>query len=137
MPAVLFRNEDSDPARDHFVKHYIPLVEFKNFNALINNKPFFDQHIRYKQEVYEKPLEMWRNDAYTTENLLDCLYHQDIYKLIGIDLLRYINSSISQQINFTGKLEKTDTAMMFFHRWKASENCSSFSFRFINCNRIK
>ena len=57
---------------------------------------------------------MSRNDDYTTGNLLDSLYHQKYYKLIGRDLARQTNTSIPQQINFTGKLEKDDGATMFF-----------------------
>ena len=49
---------------------------------------------------------MSRNDDYTTGNLLDYLYHQDYYKLIGIDLSRQTNTSIPQQINFIEKLEE-------------------------------
>ena len=32
----------------------MPLVEIKDFNALIDNKPFFDQPVKNKQEAYEK-----------------------------------------------------------------------------------
>ena len=35
-----FKNGDSDPERNSFDKHYMPLVEFKDFNALIDNKLF-------------------------------------------------------------------------------------------------
>ena len=31
------------------------LVEIKDFNALIDNKSFFEQPVKSKQEVYEKP----------------------------------------------------------------------------------
>ena len=34
---------------------------------------------------------MSRNNDYTTGNLLDCLYHQNYYKPIGIDLSRQKN----------------------------------------------
>ena len=34
------KNGDIDPTRDSFVKYYMPLVETKDFNALIVNKPF-------------------------------------------------------------------------------------------------
>ena len=34
------------------------LVEIKDFNALIDKKPVFDQSVKYKQKVYEKPIEM-------------------------------------------------------------------------------
>ena len=36
-----FKNNGNDPARDSFDKYYIPLVEIKDFNALIDNKHFF------------------------------------------------------------------------------------------------
>ena len=51
-------------------------VEINDFNSLINNKPFFDQPVKNKQEAYEKLIEMSRNYDYTTGNLLDYLYHQ-------------------------------------------------------------
>ena len=66
----------------------MPLVKIKDFNALIDNKPFFDQAVKNKQNVYEKLIEMSKNDAYTTGNLLDSLYHQKFYEVIGTDLSR-------------------------------------------------
>ena len=64
------------------------LVEIKNFNALIDNKPFFDQPVKNKQEAYEKLIEMSRNNDYTIGNLLGYLYHQNYYEFMGIDLSR-------------------------------------------------
>ena len=57
---------------------------------------------------------MLRNDNYTTRYLLDYLYHQKYYKLIGIDLSRQTNTNISQKINLLRKLEEDDGATMFF-----------------------
>ena len=57
---------------------------------------------------------MSRNDDYTTGNLLELSYDQDYYKLIGIDLSRQTNTGIPQQMNFAGKLEKDDGAVMLF-----------------------
>ena len=52
----------------------MPLVEIIDFNALLDNKPFFDQPIkRSKHKVHEKPVEILRNDNYTTGSLLDYL----------------------------------------------------------------
>ena len=56
---------------------------------------------------------MSRNNDYTTGNLLDYLYHQKYYKLIGIDLSRETNTSVTQKINFTGKLEDDGATMVF------------------------
>ena len=50
----------------------MPLLEIKDFNLLIGNKPFFDQPIKNKQEEYEKLVDMSRND-YTTGN---CFLYQ-------------------------------------------------------------
>ena len=57
---------------------------------------------------------MLTNDNYTTRYLLDYLYHQKYYKLIGIDLSRQTNTNISQKINLLRKLEEDDGAAMFF-----------------------
>ena len=38
--------------------YYMPLVEIKDFNALIDNKSLVDQPVKNKQEVYEKLIEM-------------------------------------------------------------------------------
>ena len=57
---------------------------------------------------------MLKNDNYTTRYLLDYLYHQKYYKLIGIDLSRQTNANISQKINLLRKLEEDDGATMFF-----------------------
>ena len=88
----------------------MPLVEIDDFNALIDNKPFFNQPVEKKQEAYEILAEMSKKDNHTTGDLLDYLYHQNYYKLIGIDFLRQKNASIAQQIYFTGKLEEDDGA---------------------------
>ena len=45
------------------------LVENKDFNALINNKPFFDQPAKNKQAAHGSRVEISRNDDYTTEIL--------------------------------------------------------------------
>ena len=63
---------------------------------------------------YEKLIEISRNDDYTTGNLLDYYYHQNYYKIVGIDLSRQTNTSITQEINFKENLEKDDGVTMFF-----------------------
>ena len=105
----------------------MPLIETKNFNALIDNKPFLDHPVKNKQEAYENLIKMSRNDNYTTANLLDFSYHQSYYKLIGIDLSRQTNTNIPQQINFVGNLEEDDGATMFFIAEKQQNTILNFS----------
>ena len=35
-----FEGGDDDPKRNYFDKYYMPSVEIKEFNVLINNRPF-------------------------------------------------------------------------------------------------
>ena len=72
-----------------------------------------------QQEGYQMPrnvknIEMSKNRDYTTGNVLDYLYHQINYELIGINLSRETNTSTPHQINFIGKLEEDDVATMYF-----------------------
>ena len=57
---------------------------------------------------------MSKNDDYTTKYLLDYFYHQNYFKLIGINLSRQINASIPQQVRFVKKLEENSCATMLF-----------------------
>ena len=40
-----FKKGTDDPTRNSFNVYYMPLVEMKDFNELINNKPFFYQPV--------------------------------------------------------------------------------------------
>ena len=59
---------------------------------------FFDQPIKNEQEACGKLVEMSRNNDYTTEKLLNYLYHQNYYILIGIDLSRQKSTSIPKKL---------------------------------------
>ena len=55
MSVFLFKNGNNDPTRNSFDKYYIPLVEIKDFNAIIFNKPFFLLTQKKQQEGYQMP----------------------------------------------------------------------------------
>ena len=44
-----FKNGDDDPTSYSFDECYMPLLEIKDFNALIDNKPLFDQLLKIKK----------------------------------------------------------------------------------------
>ena len=46
-----FKNGNDDPTRHSFNEYYVLLVEIKNFNAVIDNKPFFDQPVKKKKRM--------------------------------------------------------------------------------------
>ena len=56
---------------------------------------------------------MSRNSYYTTGNLLEYLYHQNYYTLVGTDLSRQTNMTIPQQTSLTVKLGNNDATMSF------------------------
>ena len=108
-----FENEDD---RTSFSKYYIPKVEIKDFNVLIEEKQFFEIPVKNKEESYEAIIEMSKNNDYTTGNLLDHEYFKDHYKLIAIDLSKQIeleNPDLKQQINFIGRLKENNATMFF------------------------
>ena len=41
--ALCIKNNNDDPTINYFDEHYVPLVKIKDLNALVDNKPFFDQ----------------------------------------------------------------------------------------------
>ena len=123
---------ENDLTRNYFDNYHMPLVDIRAFNALVNNKLFFKQTIKNKQEAYEMPVKVSRKNGYTLGNLLDYLYHQNCYKLVGIDLSRQRNTIISQQTNLTRKLEKDNWATMFFSAQKQKKTILSFSLDSLN-----
>ena len=122
-----FENEND---RTSFSKYYVPNVQIKDFNVLIDGKSFFDMPIKNEEETYEQIIEMGRNNDYTTGNLLDYEYFSKHYKLIAIDLSKQIeleNPDLKQQINFIGRLEREGGATMFFIIEKSEETTFEFS----------
>ena len=97
---LTFENEDD---RTSFSKYYVPKVEIKDFNVLIDGKLFFEIPVKNKEEAYEAIIEMAKNNNYTTGNLLDYEYFKDQYKLIAIDFSKQTeleNPDLKQQMFF-------------------------------------
>ena len=65
---LTFENQDD---RTSFSKYYVPKVEIKDFNVLIDGKPFFEISVKNKEETYETIIEMSKNNDYKIGNLLD------------------------------------------------------------------
>ena len=125
-----FENEED---RTSFSKYYVPKVEIKDFNVLVDGKSFFDVPVKNKEEAYET-IRSIKNNDYTTGILLDYEYFSKHYKLIAIDLSKQIeleNPNLRQQINFIGKLED-DEVTMFFIIEKSEETIFEFSQNFLS-----
>ena len=121
------RNNNTDN-RDSFSDYYVPNVEIKDFNVLIDGKSFFDLPVKNEEEAYEKIIDMSNNNDYTTGNLLDFAYFKENYRLIAIDLSKQTKLKDLQQINFIGKLEnQANGAQMFSIIEESEETTLKFS----------
>ena len=96
-----FENEDD---RTSYYKYYMPSVEIKDYNILIDGNAFFELSIKNIEETYEKITQIADHSGYHTRgNLLDYEYFKEHYKLIAIDLSKQTeseNKDIKQKINF-------------------------------------
>ena len=83
-----FENEDD---RTSYYKYYLPSVEIKDYNVLIDGNAFFELPIKNIEETYEKIIQITDHSGYYTRgNLLDYEYFKEHYKLIAIDLSKQI-----------------------------------------------
>ena len=93
------RNNNTD-SRYSYSNYYVPKLQIKDFNVLIDGRSFFDLPVKNEEEAYEKIIEMSNNNNYTTGNLLYFAYFLKNYKLIAIDLSKQTKIKDPQQINF-------------------------------------
>ena len=119
------RNNNTDN-RDSFSDYYVPNVEIKDFNVLIDGKSFFDLPVKNEEEAYEKIIDMSNNNDYTTGNLLNFAYFKESYILIAIDLSKQTKLKDPQKISFIGNLLNRHGVTMFFIIEKSKETTFNF-----------
>ena len=116
---------ETEDGRTSYYKYYMPNVEIKDYNVLIDGNVFFELPIKNIEETYEKIIQITDHSRYNTRgNLLDYEYFKEPYKLIAIDLSKQIE--LKQQINFVGNLERDNGAVMFFIIEKSEETILEF-----------
>ena len=79
---------ENDAQRTSNKRYYIPNVEIKDYNVMIDGKNFFDQPVKNNKVTYEniRKIATGQGDDYTTGCLLDYTYFKKYYKMIAIDL---------------------------------------------------
>ena len=124
---------ENDAQRTSSKGYYLPSVEIKNYNAMINGEYFFDQPIKENKVTYEniRKIDTGQGDDYTTGCLLDYPYFRDSYKMIVVDLSRQqaldADPRAIQQINFTANLYREDNRSLYFILGKVKETKVDFS----------
>ena len=97
---------ENDEQRKVYYGYYLPNVEIKNYNVMINGENFFDQPLKENKVTYEniRKVATSKGNNYITGCLLDYPYFRDNYKMIAVDLSRQQELDADpiaiQQINF-------------------------------------
>ena len=127
---MAFENDDQ---RTSNKRYYIPNVEIKGYNVMIDGKNVFDQPVKNYKIPYEniRKIAAGQGDDYTTGCLLDYSYFKDHYKLTATDLSKQqaLDADLRaiQQINFTANLDTEGNTTMFFIIEEAKETVLDFS----------
>ena len=123
---------EDDVQRINIKRYYIPNVEIKDYNVMIDGKNFFDERIKNNKVTYEniRKITSGQGDDYTTGCLLDYIYFKNDYKMIALDLSKQqvldADPKAIQQINFTVNLDKTGNARFYFVLEEAKETVFEF-----------
>ena len=82
---LAFENDDQRISNN---RYYVPNVEIKDYNVMINGKNFFDQSVKNDRITYEniRKIAAGQGDDYTTCCLLDYIYFKKYYKMSAVDL---------------------------------------------------
>ena len=127
---LAFENDDDRTVDDQY---YLPTVEIKDYNIVINGENFFDQPIKNNKVKYDniRKIAIGQGDDYTTGCLLDYPYFTDTYKMIAVDLSKQqtldADPRAIQQINFTANLDRAGNTRVYFILEEAKETILDFS----------
>ena len=124
---------ENDVQRTSNKRYYLPNVEIKDYNVVIDGKNFFDQPVKNNKITYEniRKIATGQGDDYTTGCLLDYAYYRDIYKMIATDLSKQQELDADpreiQQINFTANLDRDWDTRIFFILEEVKETVLDFA----------
>ena len=124
---------ENDTQRTSAKGYYLPNVEIKGYNVMINGENFFAQSIKNNKETYEniRKIATGKGNDYTTGCLLDYPCFKDSYKMIGVDLNKQqalgADPRAVQQINFTANLDRAGNTRIYFILEEAKETKLDFS----------
>ena len=103
------------PDRNSQQKYYLPRIDLKKYNVIIDGRNFYDNPIESDIEKYRelKKVMIGKGEDYTTGSLLDYNYFKEHYKLVAVDLSKQkeldVDPRAIQQIEFKYMLETNST----------------------------
>ena len=124
---------ENDARRTSSKGYYLPNVEIKNYNVMINGENFFNQPIKDNKVTYENIRKIATGGGvdYTAGYLLDYPYFKDSYKMIAVDLSKQqaldADPRAIQQIKFTANLDRAGNTRIYFILEEANKTKLDFS----------
>ena len=124
---------EDDAQRTSNKRYYIPNVEIRDYNIMIDGKNSFDQPIKNNKVTYKniRKIATGQGDDYTTGCLLDYIYFKNYYKMIVVDLSKQkaLDADLKaiQLVNFTGNLDRPGNTRIYFILEEAKETVLDFS----------
>ena len=114
---LAFENDNNRISDDEY---YLPTVEIKDYNIVINGENVFDQPIKNNKITYDniRKVAKGQGDDYTTGCLLDYPYFKVTYTTIAVDSSKQQaldpDPRAIQQINFTANLDRAGNTRVYF-----------------------
>ena len=108
---MAYSREANQRTRNGNQKYYLPRIDLKKYNVIIDGRNFYDNLIENNSEKYRelKKVMIGKGEDYTTGSLLDYSYFINHYKLVAVDLSKPkeldADPRAIQQIEFKYTLE--------------------------------
>ena len=124
------RVDNNQPTRDDQQKYYLPRIDLKKYNVIIDGRNFYDNPIESDIEKYRelKKVMIGKGEDYTTGSLLDYDFFNKHYKLVAVDLSKQkeldADPRAIQQIEFKYMLKTNST--IYWVLEKSKETISEF-----------
>ena len=121
---MAYNRADDEPTRDGRTKYYLPRVNLKKYNVIIDGRNFYDNPIESDIEKHRelKKVMIGKGEDYTARSLLDYDYFKKHYKLAAVDLSKQkeldADPRAIQQIEFKYMPEVTSTIYWVLEKFK-------------------
>ena len=115
---------ENNGGRTSYTGYYLPLVEIKNYNVMINGGNFFDHPVKNYLIIYNniRKIAIAQGDDYTTGCLLDYPYFKNCYNIVATYLSKQqaldADPKAIQQTNFTANLDLAGNTTMLLKKQK-------------------
>ena len=114
----------NQPDRNSQQKYYLPRIDLRKYNVIIDGRNFYDNPIESDIEKYRelKKVMIGKEEDYNTGSLLDYNYFKKHYKLVAVDLYKQreldADPRAIQQVELKYMLETNSTIYCVFEKSK-------------------